>query len=163
MCSIWLDEMIFALYSDLAEYVEFRLHLKNIKKTIDNDFEVTGEYETRLDEKDDEDPDTDEEITAVSMLSGENVSADWFRRGILAERIFRPEEADRSHRAALNTKFKMVSCITLLRVYAETQQLKQACEMAARALTAWRRIGTQAEFYGKTLMSIPDALVNYRT
>lgn len=138
VCSIWLDEMIFALYSDLAEYVEFRLHLKNIKKTIDNDFEVTGEYETRLDEKDDEDPDTDEEITAVSMLSGENVSADWFRRGILAERIFRPEEADRSHRAALNTKFKMVSCITLLRVYAETQQLKQACEMAARALTALR-------------------------
>src|SRR5262245_59534654 len=27
----------------------------------------------------------------------------------------------------------------------------------------WNRIGSQAEFYGKTLMSIPDAVVNYRT
>ena len=27
----------------------------------------------------------------------------------------------------------------------------------------WNRIGSQAQFYGKTLMSIPDAVVNYRT
>jgi phospholipid/cholesterol/gamma-HCH transport system permease protein len=27
----------------------------------------------------------------------------------------------------------------------------------------WKRIGSQAEFYGKTLTSIPDAVVNYRT
>ena len=27
----------------------------------------------------------------------------------------------------------------------------------------WNRIGSQAQFYGKTLMSIPDAVINYRT
>jgi phospholipid/cholesterol/gamma-HCH transport system permease protein len=27
----------------------------------------------------------------------------------------------------------------------------------------WKRIGSQAQFYAKTLMSIPDAVVNYRT
>ena len=44
-----------------------------------------------------------------------------------------------------------------------SKQFQRVRRTAARALTAWRRIGTQAEFYGKTLMSIPDALVNYRT
>jgi len=136
VCNIWLDEIIYALYSDLEEYVEFRIHVKNIKKAIDNDFEVAGtEYDTQYeDDEDEEDPDTDEEVIAVSMFSGQNIAADWFRRGILAERIFRPEEAERSHRAALNSQFKMVSCVTLLRMYAETQRLKEACEMATRAL-----------------------------
>ena len=46
---------------------------------------------------------------------------------------------------------------------APSKQFQRVRRTAARALTAWRRIGTQAEFYGKTLMSIPDALVNYRT
>jgi phospholipid/cholesterol/gamma-HCH transport system permease protein len=27
----------------------------------------------------------------------------------------------------------------------------------------WKRIGSQAQFYAKTLMSIPDAVINYRT
>jgi phospholipid/cholesterol/gamma-HCH transport system permease protein len=27
----------------------------------------------------------------------------------------------------------------------------------------WNRIGSQAQFYGKTVMSIPDAVINYRT
>ena len=44
-----------------------------------------------------------------------------------------------------------------------SKQFQRVRRTAARTLTAWRRIGTQAEFYGKTLMSIPDALVNYRT
>ncbi|QDZ21775.1 Chs5p-Arf1p-binding protein [Chloropicon primus] len=134
VCNIWLDEIIYALYSDLAEYVEFKLHVKNIKKVIDNDFEVS-DYDTELHEgEDEEDPDTDEEVTAVSMFTGQNIAVDWYRRGILAERIFRPVEAERSHRAALNSQFKLVSCVTLLRMYAESQQLKDACEMASKAL-----------------------------
>src|SRR4051794_39966904 len=28
---------------------------------------------------------------------------------------------------------------------------------------AWRRIGSQTQFYAKTLASIPDAVINYRT
>jgi phospholipid/cholesterol/gamma-HCH transport system permease protein len=35
--------------------------------------------------------------------------------------------------------------------------------MAKSVVGEWNRIGSQAQFYGKTLMSIPDAVVNYRT
>jgi len=34
---------------------------------------------------------------------------------------------------------------------------------AKSVVAEWNRIGSQAQFYGKTLMSIPDAVVNYRT
>jgi phospholipid/cholesterol/gamma-HCH transport system permease protein len=34
---------------------------------------------------------------------------------------------------------------------------------ASSVVGEWNRIGSQAQFYGKTLMSIPDAVVNYRT
>jgi phospholipid/cholesterol/gamma-HCH transport system permease protein len=34
---------------------------------------------------------------------------------------------------------------------------------ANSAVGEWRRIGSQTQFYAKTLMSIPDAVVNYRT
>jgi phospholipid/cholesterol/gamma-HCH transport system permease protein len=34
---------------------------------------------------------------------------------------------------------------------------------AKSIVSEWNRIGSQAQFYGKTLMSIPDAVVNYRT
>ena len=132
VCCVWLDEMMLALYSDLSEYVEFKLHVKNIKKTINNDFEVAGNYDTELD--DDEECDTDEEVNAVSFFSGPSIAADWFRRGILAERILRLDEAERSHRAAMNSQFKMVSSLTLLRMYSETLQLKQACKLASRIL-----------------------------
>ncbi len=30
-------------------------------------------------------------------------------------------------------------------------------------VSGWKRIGSQAQFYAKTLMSIPDAVINYRT
>ena len=34
---------------------------------------------------------------------------------------------------------------------------------ASSVVGEWNRIGSQAQFYGKTLMSIPDAVINYRT
>jgi phospholipid/cholesterol/gamma-HCH transport system permease protein len=35
---------------------------------------------------------------------------------------------------------------------------------AAKSIAAeWNRIGSQAQFYAKTVMSIPDAIINYRT
>jgi len=30
-------------------------------------------------------------------------------------------------------------------------------------VSEWKRIGSQAQFYGKTLVAIPDAVINYRT
>ena len=44
-----------------------------------------------------------------------------------------------------------------------SKRFQRLRRVTGAALTGWRRVGTQAEFYGKTLMSIPDALVNYRT
>jgi phospholipid/cholesterol/gamma-HCH transport system permease protein len=36
-------------------------------------------------------------------------------------------------------------------------------EAAANFVHGWNRIGSQAQFYAKTLASIPDAIINYRT
>ena len=139
VCSFWLDELIHALYSDLAEYVEWRLHVQNVKRTVANEFETGGEYEESLDSAS---VDTDEEINAVKLFSGDTAANDWYRRGILGERLERTEEAERAHRAALSSATegggatKIVSCVTLLRMYVEEQQIKDALLMAVRLLGA---------------------------
>eukprot|EP00854_Cymbomonas_tetramitiformis_P001038 gene1038-1569_t len=136
ICAVWLDEIIQAIYEDLAVYMDWRYsewkvkrRQKRLMKGLDEDDEDDE------DEMDDEDYDSDEDPGQVVTPGPPLTAGDWLKRGLLSERLLHLEDAERAYRAGVNEEYNMTCFMGLLRVYSVWGWPSEALMSCAQILT----------------------------
>lgn len=133
-CSDWLDEIILALWEDLAMYTELRkIDRKWKARTGKAQAELilgTEEENYSLGSEDDT-PRRHQEAPSVSSSVSlpKSTSGDWMRRGMLCERLERIPEAEQAYRVCLFKSFNLTALLGLSRIYASWGWSKEAMQV----------------------------------
>lgn len=133
-CSDWLDEIILALWEDLAMYTELRkIDRKWKARTGKAQAEIilgTEEENYSLGSEDDT-PRRHQEasVTSSSVTLPKSTSGDWMRRGMLCERLERIPEAEQAYRVCLYKSFNLTALLGLSRIYSSWGWCKEAMQV----------------------------------
>ena len=128
LCAEWLDTLIHVLYDDMSEFMEWSL----------------GEArEAKLREKrGGGKPEGDDLGESAAGLA----QADWVRRGQLAERLKRVEDAERAYRIAVHMGFSFTAWAALARIYATLGWAQEALTAAEQIMAAHDAVQPWGEY-----------------
>ena len=117
-CAEWLDELILALWEDLAVYTDFKALDRKLKSKNRQTHaeQILGTIEWNADTTDDED--LARTPTAGPVLP-DSRPVDWMRRGMLCERLGKAADAEQAYRVCIFLSFNLTSLLALARIYAE--------------------------------------------
>lgn len=115
-CAEWLDELILALWEDLATYADFKqldrkLRSKNMQTHAE---QILGTIEWNSDTSDEDDP---SRTPTTGPSVPENRPVDWMRRGLLCERLRKLADAEQAYRVCVFQSFNLTSLMALSRIY----------------------------------------------
>lgn len=134
-CSEWLDELIMALWEDLAVYTELRRIDRKLRgktgRCVAEWILGTEEGNYAYDSLEDS-----QEKQEKIVYSGEapslpkTTSGDWMCRGMLCERLERIPEAEQAYRVCIFKGFNLTALLGLTRIYASwgwSRESMQVC------------------------------------
>ncbi|GMH38881.1 hypothetical protein BSKO_06779 [Bryopsis sp. KO-2023] len=136
-CSEWLDELILALWEDLAIYTELRKIDRQWKaKTGKTQAELIlgTEEEDYASGNDDQNAEVQERSSDSSVAQSipKSTSGDWMRRGMLCERLERIPEAEQAYRVCIFKGFNLTALLGLSRIYAAWGWCKETMQVLNR-------------------------------
>lgn len=121
--SPWLDELILALWEDLAIFTDFKTLDRTLKsrnmQTHAEQILGTIEYNTDTTEED--------EKTPKSLISiPDSRPVDWMRRGLLCQRLRKTADAEQAFRVCSFLSFNLTSLLALSQIYSDWGYCKGA-------------------------------------
>mmetsp|Transcript_48051 Transcript_48051/g.121266 ORF Transcript_48051/g.121266 Transcript_48051/m.121266 type:complete len:869 (-) Transcript_48051:104-2710(-) len=132
-CVPWVDELITAVYKDLAEYTSWMLLDRRLRRAgrPGQAGDALGQgaegEEWRSSGSEDDDDVTD---IAVPVL----LPVDWMRRGLMCVRLKKLHDAERAMRVAVHHGFNMTCCQILFQIYGAQGMVSEALSTALEML-----------------------------
>lgn len=133
-CSEWLDEVILALWEDLAVYTELRRIDRRLRaRTGRTQAEtIMGTDEENYSLGSGDEGVDDGWSSGLGSALPKSTSGDWMRRGMLCERLERIPEAEQAYRVCLYKSFNLTALLALSRIYSCWGWCREAMQVLNR-------------------------------